>query len=97
MPQASVVNGAGSASGTGEVPGGDKLPVSGIPESIAKGLDSPDPRERLQAMNHWETKGTKAPLDPVFEAMEDEDEAVRAKATVIVEKYWAAEQAQEEK
>ncbi|MBH0183389.1 MAG: hypothetical protein HP490_17430 [Nitrospira sp.] len=41
--------------------------------------------------DHWEEQGeAKAPLDPVFEAMEDEDEAVRAKATAIVEQRWAA-------
>ena len=63
-----------------------------LPESIAKDLASPDARERFRALNHWEEKGeTKAPLDPVFEAMEDEDEAVRAKATAIVEQRWAAE------
>ncbi len=35
------------------------------------------------------------PLDPVFEAMEDDDPAVRAKATAIVEQYWAREQERE--
>jgi len=75
-----------------EPDGRDKLPVPGIPESVAKALDSPDARERLQAMNHWETKGTKAPLDPLFAALDDEDGYVRAKATEIIERYWAAEQ-----
>jgi hypothetical protein len=66
--------------------------VANLPETIAKDLASPDARERFRALNHWEEKGeTKAPLDPVFEAMEDEDEAVRAKATAIVEQRWAAE------
>lgn len=68
-----------------------KLPVPGIPESIAKGLDSPDARERVQALDHWEKKGSKAPLDPVFEALEDENEAVRAKATAIIEQQWVIE------
>lgn len=62
-----------------------------LPASIAKDLDSPDARDRFRALNHWEAKDSKAPLDPVFEAMEDEDEAVRAKATAIVEQRWAAE------
>jgi hypothetical protein len=79
----------------GTVPGGDKLPVPGIPKSIAKDLDSPDARFRIKALNHWDTKGTKAPLDPVFEALEDENEAVRAKATAIIEQRWAAEQEKE--
>lgn len=72
----------------------DKLPVPGVPESIAKDLDSSDARARYRALDHWEAKDSKAPLDPVFEAMEDEDPAVRAKATAIVEKHWAAEQEQ---
>lgn len=63
-----------------------------LPESIAKDLASPDARERFRALSHWEEKGeVKTPLDAVFEAMEDEDEAVRAKATAIVEQRWAAE------
>jgi hypothetical protein len=63
-----------------------------LPAAIAKDLASPDARERFRALNHWEEKGeAKAPLDLVFEAMEDEDEAVRAKAEAIVEQRWAAE------
>ena len=89
------VNGTGSASGVGTVPGGDKLPVPSIPDSIAKDIGSPDARTRYRALDHWEAKDSKAPLDPVFEAMEDEDEAVRAKATAIVEKHWAAEKERE--
>ena len=67
-----------------------------LPESIAKDLASPDARDRYRALNHWEEKGgAKTPLDLVFEAMEDEDEAVRAKAEAIVEQRWAKEQARE--
>jgi hypothetical protein len=78
-----------------ETDGRDKLPVPGIPESIAKGLDSPDVRDRIRALDHWEKKGTKAPLDPVFEALEDEDDAVRAKATAIIEQRWAEDEERE--
>jgi hypothetical protein len=78
-----------------EAAGRDKLPVPGIPNAIAKGLESPDARERLQALDHWEKKGSKAPLDPVFEAFEDENEAVRAKATAIIEQQWAIERERE--
>ena len=77
--------------------GRDTLPVPGIPESIARALDSPDPQVRLQAMNHWEAQGTKAPLDPLFEALDDEDVYVRAKATEIIERYWVVEQERERK
>lgn len=80
-----------------ETAGRDNLPVPGIPESIAKALDSSDPRVRLQAMNHWEAQGTKAPLDPLFEALDDEDGFVRAKATEIIERYWVVEQERERK
>jgi hypothetical protein len=70
------------------------LPVPGVPEAVTKDLDSPDARARYRALDHWDAKDSKPPLDPVFEAMEDEDEGVRAKATAIVEEYWAAEQEQ---
>lgn len=73
----------------------DKAPIPGIPESIAKDLDSPDVRDRLRALEHWEKKGNKAPLDSVFEALEDEDEAIRAKATAIIEQQWAIERERE--
>jgi hypothetical protein len=66
-----------------------------IPQSVEKDLGSSDARVRYLALDYWEAKDSKAPLDPVFEAMEDEDEAVRAKATAIVEQYWAAEQEKE--
>jgi hypothetical protein len=74
-----------------ETDGREKLPVPVIPDSIAKDLDSPDARVRLEALDHWGAQGTKAPLDPLFVAMDDEDEAVRRKATEIIERYWGAE------
>lgn len=88
-------NSPGAAPGNGTVPGEDKLPVLGIPKSIAKGLDSLDVRDRIQALDHWEKKGAKPPLDPVFEALEDENDAVRAKATAIIEQQWAIERERE--
>ena len=75
--------------------GRDKAPIPGIPESIAKDLDSPDARDRLRALEHWEKKGAKPHLDPVFEALEDENDAVRAKATAIIEQQWAIERERE--
>lgn len=68
--------------------------ISSIPLSVAKDLQSPEGRDRYRALDYWEAKDSQAPLDPVFEAMEDDDPAVRAKATAIVEQYWAAEQEQ---
>ena len=71
------------------------LPAPTIPDTVAKDLASPDARDRYHALDYWEAKDSKAPLDPVFEAMEDDDPAVRAKATAIAEQYWAAEQERE--
>lgn len=69
--------------------------ISPIPLSVAKDLQSPEGRDRYRALDYWESKDSTAPLDPVFEVMEDDDPAVRAKATAIVEQYWAAEQERE--
>ncbi len=68
-----------------------------LPDDVAQDLASPDARVRYQALNHWNAKGGPVPLDPVFEAMEDEDPAVRARATAIAEQAWASEEEQEEK
>lgn len=83
------VNGAVSVNQSGDH---TSASMSSIPLSVEKDLQSPEARDRYRALDHWEAKDSKAPLDPVFEAMEDEDEAVRAKATAIVERYWEAEQ-----
>lgn len=92
-------NGASPASATSPITPAmrddvdDQQPLpSGIPVSVAHDLGSPDARVRYRALDHWEQKGSIAPLDAVFEAMEDEDEAVQARATAIVEQRWAAEQ-----
>lgn len=61
-----------------------------IPETVAKDLSSLDARERYRALEHWEEKDSKAPMDPVFDAMEDDDPAVRAKAAAILERYTEA-------
>lgn len=69
--------------------------ISPIPLSVEKDLQSLEARDRYRALEYWEAKDSKAPLDPVFEAMEDDDPAVRVKATAIVERYWEAEQERE--
>lgn len=73
----------------------DNRSISGVPDTVVKDLRSADARDRYRALDHWDTKDSKASLDPVFEAMEDEDEAVRAKATAIVEQRWAEKQERE--
>jgi hypothetical protein len=75
----------------------DKTPIRvipNVPDTIAKGLTSPDASARLQALNYWGKPENKAPLEPLYEAVEDEDPAVRAKATEIIERHWVAEQEQ---
>ncbi|MCS6896754.1 MAG: DUF3160 domain-containing protein [Nitrospira sp.] len=90
---------AGAATGVGgtmqQVGEDSPSPMFPIPTDVAKGLGSPDARALYRALDYWETKGNRAPLDPVFEAMEDEDPAVRAKATAIIEQQWAATRQQE--
>ena len=61
--------------------------MADIPDAIAKDLGSPDPHIRSRALEYWETQLDQPPLTPVFEAMEDEDPAVRAKAGTIVERH----------
>lgn len=68
-----------------------------LPDAVAHNLTSVDPRVRYQALDYWDAKGDSVPLDPVFEAMEDEDSAVRARATAIVEQAWASEEEKEGK
>ena len=67
-----------------------------IPDSVAKDLNSPYASLRLGALNHWEANGATAPLDAVFEALQDENEAVQAKAMEIIERRLAAEQVKRE-
>lgn len=57
-----------------------------IPDTVAKGLGSSDARERYRALDYWEKKDSKAPMDPVFDALADEDPAVRDKAAAIIDK-----------
>lgn len=66
--------------------------VSSIPHAVSHDLASPDARTRLRALEYWEHNDGNVPLDAVFEAIEDEDEAVRARATTIIEHRWDNEQ-----
>ena len=65
-----------------------------IPESVTKDIDSPYASIRLSALEHWEENNLTTPLDLVFEALQDKDEAVQAKALEIIERRFAAMQAQ---
>lgn len=66
-----------------------------IPETVARSLGSPDARERYRALDYWETQGAQAPLDAVFEALDDDDAAIRAKAASIVEQHMDLEKEQD--
>ena len=57
-----------------------------------KDLASPDPSTRLRTLEYWDTKDIQLPSNPVFEAMEDEGEAVRARTIEIIEQQSAIEQ-----
>ena len=78
----------------GKTDGRDLSPVPVIPDQITKDLDSPDVHVRLRALNRLAKQGTITSLDPLIAALEDENEDVRTRATAILERYWAAEQAQ---
>lgn len=92
-PQSVTATGSSGTTQQGDK-GVPPLPPN-IPAAVAKDLHSQDARDRYRALDYWEAKDGKAPLDPLFEAMEDEDPAVRAKATAIAEQRWAAEQERE--
>ncbi|MFO0699307.1 MAG: hypothetical protein U0236_08770 [Nitrospira sp.] len=61
-----------------------------IPEAVAKDLGSSDARDRYRALDYWEKKDSKAPIDPIYDAMEDDDPSVRAKAAAILKQYMEA-------
>lgn len=69
-----------------------KSAATPIPNLIANALSSPDANVRLKALDYWATQGTTAPLDPLLEALEDENEGVRTKATKIAEQHWGIKQ-----
>lgn len=75
-----------------ETDGDKNSSAPSIPDSVAKDFESPYARIRLQSLDYWANQGTKAPLDPLLEALEDEDEDVRAKAAKIAEQHWGIKQ-----
>ena len=62
------------------------------PDWIGAALASPDARVRLWALDHWQQHAPRESVDPLIAALDDEDEDVRARATEILEQYWAVEQ-----
>lgn len=62
------------------------------PDWMSAALASPDVRVRLWALDHWEQHAPTGLIDPLIEALDDEDEDVQEKASAIIERYWAVEQ-----
>lgn len=63
-----------------------------LPVWIAQALDAPETSVRIQALDMWAQQGAQAPLDPLIVALDDENDAVRAKAMAIIEQHWAINQ-----
>jgi hypothetical protein len=103
LPFASV-NGTGSASGTGTVPGVDSPhagpvlasepghPIDGlvVPEWMVQKFNSPKVRVRLRALETWAQSAPPGAVDPLILAFEDKDERVRARAQQLIEQDWAS-------
>jgi HEAT repeat protein len=62
---------------------------------MSAALASPDVRVRLWALDHWEQHAPRGSVDPLIAALDDEDEDVQARASEILERYWAVEQEQD--
>ena len=96
-------NETGTASGKGIVPGGDSphaVPVPAsepappvdtlvVPAWMAKELNSPDVSVRLRALETWAQSAPVGAVDPLFLALEDNDERVQARANELIEQDWA--------
>lgn len=85
---------ATASAGTTAVPRDDDDRLN-IPKNVAKDLGSSDARDRYRALEYWEEKDSKAPMDPVFNALDDEDPAVRDKAAAIIDKLAEAREERE--
>lgn len=59
---------------------------------MSAALASPDVRVRLWALDRWEQHAPTGSIEPLIAALDDEDEDVQARASEILERYWAVEQ-----
>ena len=62
------------------------------PDWMSAALASPDVRVRLWALDHWEQQAPRESIDLLIAALDDEDEDVQARASEILERFWAVEQ-----
>jgi len=67
-----------------------RIPI--MPKFVLTNMASPDPNARLRALDCCYATHTKIPLSHVFEAIEDEDEVMQARAAAIIEQQWAIEE-----
>ncbi len=67
-----------------------RIPI--VPKFVPADLPSPDPKARLDTLDHWDKTNTGVPLSAVVEAMKDEDQAMRARTTAVIEQKWVIEQ-----
>ena len=93
-PAASPAPLASSRSPDGHVQARPAEPLVGV-DWMSVALASPDVRVRLWALNHWEQQASRGSVDPLIAALDDEDEDVQARASEILERYWAVEQEQD--
>jgi hypothetical protein len=101
-------NGTGTARGlspfpsaTVPFPGAEPVPLSAqpraprlvIPDWIANDLASPDAQVRLKAVEIWGQSAPSGAVDPLIQALEDQDEQVQARALELIVQDWASAQA----
>jgi HEAT repeat protein len=64
---------------------------------MAKDLASPDTQVRLKAVDRWAQQAPTGSVDPLIQALDDEDEQVQARALELLVQDWAREQAAQER
>jgi hypothetical protein len=63
-----------------------------VPAWMAKDLASPDVRVRLTALDRWVQQGHTGAVDPLLQALEDQDERVQARALELIVQDWVRAQ-----
>lgn len=92
VPRASE-NGTGSASNPHTV----SVPFSELvlPDLMAKELEHPDRAVRLGALDRWGQSAPVGSVDPLIQALEDQDKRVQERALELIVQDWVREQAAE--
>ena len=82
------------AMAVGKTEGSDTSPIHTGPGANPEELNFPDARAGYRLLDRGEATDSTAPFDPASETVEGEGPAVRAKATMTLEQYWAKQQEQ---